>query len=211
MKIGVIGIRNVGSALGRGWLKTGHQVMFGVRDISDPKVKELLTIGGVSAAAGTTKEAAAFSEVLVLSVPWSAARSVIEDAGNLSGKIVLDVTNPLAPDLSGLVVGHETSAGEMVAGWAIGAFVVKIFNTTGASNMENPIFHGCSLTMPYCGDDQEAKATAAKLAEDIGFSPIDVGPLKQARLLEPLAMLWISMAYGGYGQAFAFQMIKRQP
>jgi predicted dinucleotide-binding enzyme len=213
MKIGILGAGNVGGTLGRGWAKVGHEVQFGVRDAADPKVGQLLSgiaEAGGQATAGTVAEAAAASEVVALTVPWEAAEEAIRAAGDLHGKVVFDCTNPLAPNLSGLVLGHDTSAGEQVAGWATGAQVVKIFNTTGANNMADPHFPEGPATMFYCGGDAPAKAVAAQLAKDLGFEPVDAGPLTQARLLEPLALLWISLAYRqGLGREFAFRLVHR--
>ena len=108
------------------------------------------------------------------------------------------------------MVGHDTSAAEQVAGWAGGARVVKIFNTTGSNNMENPDYGGQAATMFYAGDDEAAKQAARQLAGDIGFDPIDAGPLANTRLLEPLAMLWIYLAYpGGQGREIAFRLLRR--
>src|SRR5262249_29771021 len=122
----------------------------------------------------------------------------------------LDCTNPLAADLSGLTVGLTTSGGEQVASWARGARVVKVFNTTGFGNMANPTYREGAVTMLYCGDDPEAKAAAHALARDLGFDPIDAGPLMQARLLEPFALLWISLALRQrLGVDFAFRLIRR--
>jgi hypothetical protein len=98
----------------------------------------------------------------------------------------------------------------MVAGWANGARVVKIFNTTGYLNMANPTYHGKATPMFYCGDDMAAKHGAAALAHQLGFDPVDAGPLTNARLLEPLALLWIWLAvFGGVGRDFSFQIVKR--
>jgi predicted dinucleotide-binding enzyme len=98
----------------------------------------------------------------------------------------------------------------MVATWAPGARVVKVFNTTGANNMANPDFGGIAATMFYCGDDAEAKAAAARLAADLGFDPVDAGNLEQARLLEPLALLWIRLAYvQKQGREIAFKLLRR--
>jgi hypothetical protein len=96
-------------------------------------------------------------------------------------------TNPLKPDMSGLAVGCDTSVAEQIAAWAPGAREVKIFNTTGFKNMDDPKFGEARVTMFYCGDDAEAKKVAAGLAEDLGFEPVDAGPLSEARSLEPLA------------------------
>ncbi len=210
MKIAVLGAGNVGGTLGSAWAKKGHAVMFGVRNPSDPKVKSLLGAAGANAKAGGVAEAAAFGEVVTLATPWATTQEALRSAGSLSGKILLDCTNPLKPDLSGLTIGFTTSAGEQVAGWAPGARVVKIFNTTGFENMAAPVFSEGAACMLYCGDDTEAKAVAGKLAGDLGFDPVDAGPLASARLLEQQAMLWIHLAYKqGLGGKFAFRLMRR--
>jgi 8-hydroxy-5-deazaflavin:NADPH oxidoreductase len=212
MRIAVIGIGMVGGTLGRRWAQEGHEVMFGVREPSSDKVGQLLAESGANARAGTVAEAAAFGEVFVLATPWSGTEDAIRKAGGLSGrlsgKIVLDCTNPLKPDMSGLV--GDTSAGEQVAAWVPGARVVKIFNTTGFKNMDNPKFGEDRVTMFYCGDDAEAKKVAAGLAEDLGFEAVDAGPLAEARSLEYLALLWIHLAYvQKMGPGIAFKLIRR--
>ncbi len=210
MKIAIIGAGNVGGTLGKGWAKAGHDIFFGVRDIDDPKLKELLVAAGPPAKASSVKEAAASADVVALTVPWSAAQDALKNAGNLSGKVLLDCTNPLKPDLSGLTHGFTTSGGEQVASWAPGARVVKIFNTTGAGNMASPAYPGGPSVMLYCGDDPAAKKIAAQLASDLGFDPYDVGALKEARLLEPFALTWIHLAvFQKLGTNFAFRLVKR--
>jgi predicted dinucleotide-binding enzyme len=183
--------------------------MFGVRDTGAPKVHKLL--GEAEAAtAGSVAEAAAFGEVVVFATPWGGTQDAVNQAGDLSGKVVFDTTNPVTPDLSGLTVGGSTSAAEQIAGWAPGARVVKVFNTTGANNMADPIYDEQPATMFYCGDDDEAKAVAARLAADLGFEPIDAGPLREARLLESLALLWIHLAYPQkMGRDIAFKLMRR--
>lgn len=210
MKIAIIGAGNVGGTLGKGWAKVGHEVVFGVRDTSESKIKELLVAAGARARAASVKDAVASAEVIALTVPWGSAQEAINSAGNLSGKILLDCTNPLKPDLSGLTYGFTTSAGEQVANWAKGARVVKIFNTTGAANMANPVYKEGATVMLYCGDDAAAKKTAAQLAADLGFDPYDLGPLQEARLLEPFALTWIHLAvFQKLGTGFAFRLVKR--
>jgi predicted dinucleotide-binding enzyme len=210
MNIGIIGAGNVGGALGRSWAAAGHQIKFGVRDASKPEIVALLQQTGSKASAGSVAEAAAFGDVVVLTTPWPAAQAAIASAGNLAGKILVDCTNPLKPDLSGLVVGHDTSAAEQVAQWAGDAQVVKCFNTTGADNMANPRFGGDRAVMFLAGDDPAARATVKQLGEDLGFEMIDAGNLKVARWLEPVAMLWIHLAYkGGFGRDFAFKLLRR--
>ena len=210
MNIGILGGGNVGGALGTGWARKGHKIRYGVRKPDSPQMLEVLRQIGAAASAGSVPEAATFGEVIVLATPWPAVQDVLKSAGDLSGKVLLDCINPLKPDLSGLAIGSTTSAGEMVAGWVPGARVVKIFNTTGAGNMANPAYPVGPVTMFYCGDDPGAKIVAAQLASDLGFEPVDSGPLINARLLESLAMLWIWMAvFGGTGHNFAFKLIRR--
>jgi predicted dinucleotide-binding enzyme len=208
MRIGVIGIGMVGGTLGRRWAREGHEVMFGVREPSSGKVGHLLADSGERARAGTVAEAASFGEVIALATPWSGTENAVRSAGDLTGKVLLDCTNPLKPDMSGLE--GDRSAAEQVAAWAPGAKVVKIFNTTGFQNMEDPRYGDDRATMFYCGDDAEAKKTAAGLAEILGFEAVDAGPLAEARSLEHLALLWIHLAYvQKLGRGIAFKLMRR--
>jgi NADPH-dependent F420 reductase len=214
VKIGVIGAGNVGGTLGRRWAQAGHEVVFGVRDPAEEKVRTLLASAGSHARAGCVEEAAAASQVVVLTVPWEAAHDAVRSAGDLTGKILVDATNPVAMGLEGLkqglLVGHTTSAAEQVAAWAWGARVVKAFNTTGFGNMHDPCYGSQAATMFLCGDDAEAKVVVTQLGKDLGFAMIDAGPLTIARLLEPLAMLWIHLAvFQGLGTEFAFMLQRR--
>jgi predicted dinucleotide-binding enzyme len=134
----------------------------------------------------------------------------MRESRDLVGKILLDCTNPLEKDLSGLAVGQTTSGAELVASWAPGARVVKAFNTTGFENMANPDFGGRVATMLIAGDDEAANVIASELARRIGFDPIVAGPLAMARLLEPLALLWIKLAVvQGHGARIAFQLDRK--
>lgn len=208
-KLAIIGAGNVGGTLGRRWAENGHSVVYGTRH---PNSKEAITVlretrQGRSA---LPSEAAQQADVIVLANPWPATKSIVEGLGRLAGKIILDCTNPILPNLAGLELGHNTSGAEKVAQWAKGAHVVKILNTTGSNNMENPGYPQGRPVMLYCGDDPAAKQTAHQLATELGFDAVDAGPLTQARLLEPLAMLWISLAvHQGLGREFAFQLMKR--
>jgi 8-hydroxy-5-deazaflavin:NADPH oxidoreductase len=206
MRIAIIGAGNVGGTLGAGWLRAGHEVAFGVRDQSDPKLQQLVKSG---AKAGTVQEAAKSAEVIVLATPWEAVEDALKGAGDLKGKVVTECTNPLKPDLSGLALGTTTSGAEEVARWAKGAGVVKAFNTTGFGNMANPRYPEGSATMFNCGDDTQAKAAARQLAADLGFDPIDAGPLSEARQLEAMALLWIHLARRGLGMNIAFRLMRR--
>jgi predicted dinucleotide-binding enzyme len=208
MKIAVIGMGNVGGALGRRWAAGGHDVVFGVRNPDDPKdQREGKAAGGRIAG---VRQAVAGADVVALTVPWGAVPDALASAGDLSGKVLLDCTNPVTPDLTALQLGTTTSAGEEVAKRAPGAKVVKIFNTTGAGNMADTNYGPTRPTMLYAGDDAVAKAVAARLASELGFDPVDLGPLSTARLLEPLALTWITLAIRRQlGKDFVLQIARR--
>ncbi len=208
MHIGIIGSGNVGGTLGTRWAQAGHQVVFGSRNPGSDEMRELVARAGARAA--SSQEAVAASELLLLATPWPATQAVLEGLGDLTGKVLIDATNPLLPNLSGLEIGTTTSAAEQVAGWARGAQVVKAFNTVGFNIMANPAFGADRPVMFYCGDDKAAKQTVKPLVEQLGFEAVDAGPLSQARLLEPFALLWISLALMyGQGREIAFKLLRR--
>ena len=213
MKLAIIGAGNVGGTLGTAWAqKAGHEIFFGVRNPASDKTQALVRTLGGKARAGTPAEAAAFGEFIVLTTPWPAAEAAIRSIGDLNGRIVLDATNPLAmgPDGLGLEIGHSISAGEKVQGWATGAFVFKTLNTTGFGNMADPIFHGVKSVMFVAGDDAANKPKVIELVAQLGFDVVDAGPLRNARLLEAHAMLWIELSLKrGLGRDWAFARVKR--
>ncbi|MDP2158437.1 MAG: NADPH-dependent F420 reductase [Nitrospirota bacterium] len=209
MKIGVIGSGNMGSGLGKIWAMKGHSVIFSYSR-SQEKLNSLAA-SLPKAKAGTPVEAAQ-ADVILLSVHWPDVPDALKQAGTLNNKIVVDCTNPLNSDLSGLVIGHMTSAAEEIARMAPGARVVKAFNTAFAQVYEEKsrLFGSRRASMFFCGDDAEAKTVVAKLISDVGFDPVDCGPLTAARLLEPLAMLVITLGYGmKMGTNMALDLIRR--
>lgn len=208
MKIGIIGSGNVGGALGTRWAANGHSVVFGSRHPDSAQMLELVAKAPGSRAVANA-EAVKHADVILLATPWDATKEIIDSLGDLSGKVVLDTTNPIAPDLSGLSIGTTTSAGEQVAQWLPGANVVKAFNTVGNNVMADPTFGDAKVVMFYCGDDAGAKKTAAALITELGFDAVDAGAMVKARLLEPFAMLWISLAFGGYTREIAFEFLRR--
>jgi len=211
MKIGIIGSGNVGGTLGKAWSRNGHRVCFSVRSGNEVQAKALLADAGPSARTGSVEETASSSDVLLLATPWEAAQEAIETAGTLAGKILIDATNPLLQGLAGLAVGTHASAGEAIAEWAKAAHVVKAFNTVGFNIMADPKFPQGEVALFYCGDDAEAKKVVAKLADELGFEALDAGPLTQCRVLEPFALLWISLAIKhGYGRDIGFQFMRRK-
>jgi len=211
MKIAVIGAGNVGSALGRAWAKAGHSIVFGARDVSKPELKSLCAEIGATAA--PSADAARQGDVVVLALPWQGAEQAVKALGNLAlpGKIVIDTMNPLTmvDGELGLERGFTTSAGETVASWLPGAKVVKTFNQVGANMMTEGHRFEQRPVMFLAGDDEAAKSTVAQLVGELGFEPLDSGALKQSRLLEPLAMVWINQSlFRGLGRDWAFGAVR---
>jgi len=213
MNIAIIGAGNVGGALGANWAKKGHDIIFGARDPKSEKTQALLQAIGAKARAASVAEAAASADVIVLSTPWPATEAAVRSMGDLKGKIILDATNPLTrgPDGIALEIGHAISGGEKVQGWVAGASVYKTLNTTGFGNMANPVFKGVKSVMFVAGDDAANKPKVTNLVSELGFDVIDAGPLRNARLLEAHAMLWIDLALArGQGRDFAFGVLRRE-
>lgn len=209
MKIGIIGTGNVGSALGKGWASKGHTVLFGTRQPESEKVQKLLAEVGEGGTAVSIPDAIQQANIIVLATPWNVLAQVTQTVNDWRGKIVVDATNPIAPGFQ-LAVGHITSAAEQLAAHLPGASVVKAFNTTGAENMLDPLYDGEPTTLFICGDDAEAKATVTELAEALGFEVADVGGLDAARLIEPMALVWINLAIKqGLGRNIAFKLVRR--
>jgi 8-hydroxy-5-deazaflavin:NADPH oxidoreductase len=206
MNIVIVGAGNVGRALAAGWKRAGHAVALAVRD---PGRGDALGAKRAGFLLVPSRNAAQRGHVIVLAVPWDAVPGAIEALGSLDGKIVIDATNPLTQELE-LALGHTDSAAETIARLARGAHVVKAFNTTGAPNMADPHYASGKLMMPVAGDDAEAKRIVMALAGDLGFEPVDTGPLAMSRYLEPMAMVWIKLAIAqGKGTGFGFALLQR--
>ncbi|UYN96232.1 MAG: NAD(P)-binding domain-containing protein [Enhydrobacter sp.] len=205
MRIAVIGAGNVGKALADRFAKAGEEVVYGVRDPAAAKHAPLThpRLG--------VRDAAAGADCVVLATPWSAAEGACKAMAPLHGKIVIDCTNPLAmgPAGLGLAVGHTISGGELVAGWCVGASVFKAFNSVGFEVMKAPELLELRPVMFVAGDDEARKPQVLALVGATGFEAIDAGPLRNARLLEPLAMLWIDQAIiRRRGRDFAFALAR---
>ena len=212
MKIAILGAGMVGGTLGRRFAEIGHEVFFGVPNPGDEKHQALITDIGSQARVGTVAEAARSAETILLAVPYDAVADALGACGDLNGKVVIDATNPLkfADGSLKLTIGFETSGAEQVTKLAPGASVVKCFNQTGFGNMTQPRFGNVSSVMFVCGDDRAANEKVVGLAEAIGFEAIDAGKLEVARLLEPLAMLWIHLAFTtDLKREFAFSLLRR--
>jgi len=209
MKIGIIGAGDVGGTLGKRWGQKKHEIMFGVRNLQSQNVQKLIH-SDQNLKFGEIREAFEFGEVIVLAIPWESVEETIVKAGNLSGKILIDPTNPLTPDLKGLAL-HDTSVAEKIANLANTSKVVKAFNTIGSKTLNNLIFNSYRADLFLCGDDSHAKEVVKELATEIGFDIIDAGPLVNARMLEHLALLWIELALRQeFGPNIAFKLLRRK-
>ena len=177
MKIGTIGSGRVGSAIGKAWVKAGHEVMFSSLDLeADRKLAESL---GGGARAGTPREAAAFGTVLLVSVPYKALPGVGRDLADLiKGKIIIDTSNPIvARDGDMAVAAREKGAGSASMEFLPGARIVRAFNAIGAARMGDASGKSERVGMPIAGDDPEAISVASALIRDVGYEPVLVGTL----------------------------------
>lgn len=205
MKIAILGSGNVGGALAAGWAKAGHEVVIAARNPDSDSARAAAEATG--AVIKPIAEACKDAEVILLATPWLAVGDALKAVEDTTGKVLLDATNPLKPELKGLDVPKDSSGGEVVQSMAPNAKVVKIFNTIGAQHMRD----AAGMTMFYCGDDDGAKAMAAQLAKDVGFEPVDAGPLSMSASLEHFAFLWINLAYKrGIGPNFGLGMISKK-
>ncbi len=208
MKIAIIGGGNVGGALGKNLAQKGHTLIFGLRNPNDDKYSVLKMNPNTSLV--IPAEAAKQADVIFLATPWTSTKQALESLGPISGKILVDCTNPIKPDFSGLEIGHTTSGGEMIAGWAKGAKVVKCFNHTFAANMANPAYGKQKTVIFAAGDDPESVALIVSLASELGFDALPLKGLALARQLEQFAWLNIDLAYNqGKGPTFAFALLNR--
>ena len=185
MKIGIIGSGHVGSALGGVWAKAGNEVMFSSRNLDNDK--KLAAEVGANARAGTPQEAAAFGQVLLFAVPYSAFPELIKSLGNsYSGKVVINASNPF-PLRDGEIANEArgTGAGLFDAQLLPGAHVVRAFNAVGAARMASAHEDPGKIGMPIAGDDKKAIAVASQLIREVGFEPVVVGGLDMGKYLMP--------------------------
>ncbi len=213
MRIGILGSGLMGGKLGTLFARAGHEVVFSYAR-SKEKLNRLAREAHGSARAGTPGDAATHAEVLLLAVHWSRMDDVLQQAGDLSGKVVVTCSLPMNADNTELVVAHTSSGAEVLARKVPRARVVCAFNTI-PSEVLFPVFEakgrGTKPSLVYCGDNRSAKAVAAELIRDVGFDPVDAGPLRIARYTEPFAALIAELAYGRRGGpelAYRFERFK---
>lgn len=209
MKVTVIGAGNMGAAFVKQLTRVGHQVSVTARNLEKAQAVATANPGATAVA---TSNAAATADVFILATGYADAVEALKSVGNLDGKLVIDITNPLTADYMGLTLGHSTSAAEEIAKAIPGAQVVKAFNTIFAQVLGDGADFGNDQIVPVfiASDNERAKQTAKALAESIGFATVDAGGLKNARYLEPVAGLNIYLGYGaGLGTSIAPTWIKR--
>lgn len=185
MKIGIIGSGRVGSALGGVWAKAGNEVMFSSRHLETDS--RLAAEVGANARAGTPQQAAAFGQVLLLAVPYSAFPELIGSLGNsIKGKVVINASNPF-PQRDGEIANEARAkgAGLFDAQLLSGAHVVRAFNAVGAARMGSAHEDPGRIGMPIAGDDQKAIEVASQLVREAGFEPVVVGGLDMGKYLMP--------------------------
>lgn len=193
------GAGNIGAPIARRLAARGHAVTVGFsRDMAPLQAVAAETGGTV---ATDLAAAAAAADVIILAVPWGAAQAALAAAGDLTGKLLWDCTNPLLPDLSGLAIGTTDSGGEQVSRWAPGAQVVKAVppfaDLMQAAGADGPLVPA-GMAPPavfVCGEDAAARASILALVADLGAQPVEAGPLAMARWTEPLGMLLIKLGY----------------
>jgi 8-hydroxy-5-deazaflavin:NADPH oxidoreductase len=201
MKIGIIGAGNMGSAFAKRLGAAGHQISIAAQDVAHAELAASSASGEVRAV--PTSRVADGADVIIVATPYGAAAAALREAGDLEGRAVVDISNPLTDDMSGLTVGFNTSAAEEIQKAVPGARVVKAFNTVFAQVLGGD---GASQNVQvfYAGDDDGAKQAVRTLIESAGFDAVDAGPLTNARYLEPMGMMNIYLGYmAGRGTSVA--------
>jgi predicted dinucleotide-binding enzyme len=199
MRVGILGSGLMGGKLGTLFARAGHQVVFSYSR-TEKKLKNLAREAGANASAGTPNDAARQADAILLAVHWSRMDDVLGQAGNLARKIIVTCSLPMNDSDTALVVGHTSSGAEDLAKKVRDAHVVSAFNTVPSEVLFGVYEARDKSPRPnlvYCGDDTRAKKVAASLIHDVGFEPVDVGPLRVARYTEPFALLVARIAYEG--------------
>jgi predicted dinucleotide-binding enzyme len=214
MKIGILGTGDVGRALGRGFIETGHDVKMGSREANNEKAAAWAKKAGPKASTGTFADAAAFGEVVVLATLGVANPEVIRAAGTekFRSKVVIDATNPLdfaAGMPPKLATGPQDSGGEQVQKLLPEARVVKAFNIVGNAHMFRPDFPGGPPDMIFCGNDAEAKQVVDRILKDFGWNTSDIGGIESSRYLEGMCVVWVLDGIRGGSWNHAFKLLRK--
>ncbi len=207
MTIAIIGTGNMGAGLARLLASKGVNVVIGSRD--PDKAAKLAKEIGPGVEGGSVGATVKLADLVVLAVPYAAAEEAIRAAGNLSGKVLIDISNPITPDYKALTVGHTTSAAEETQKLAPEAKVVKAFNTIFAQLLPPEARVGRKVQVFVAGDDEAAKKVVSDIIAKTGFEPVESGPLSNARYLEPVGEINIHFGFFlGWGTSAAPAWIK---
>lgn len=201
MRVGILGSGLMGGKLGTLFARAGHDVVFSYAR-SQEKLKRLAKDAKGNARAGTPREAAQDADAVLLAVHWLRIDDVLHQAGDLAGKVILTCSLPMDEGNTALVIGHTRSGAEELAKKVPQAKVVGAFNTVPSEVLFGVYAARRKANRPslvYCGDDARSKKVAAALIRDVGFEPVDAGPLRIARYTEPFALLMAELAYEGSG------------
>lgn len=201
MRIGILGSGLMGGKLGTIFARAGHEVVFSYARSQD-KLKKLAREAEAKARAGTPLEAAQDADAILLAVHWSRIDDVLKQAGDLSGKVIVTCSLPMDADNTKLIVGTTSSGAEELAKKLPRAHVVCALNTVPSEVLFGVYEAKRKKTRPslvYCGDHKHAKRLTAQLIREVGFDPVDAGPLRIARYTEPFALLVGQLAYEGQG------------
>jgi 8-hydroxy-5-deazaflavin:NADPH oxidoreductase len=193
MNIAIIGTGNMAAGLASVWAAAGHAISIGARDLA--KASALAQKVGHGCFGGGIAAAAQRADVVVLAIPFGAAADAIQQAANLAGKVLVDISNPISPDYKELTIGHTTSAAEEIQKLAPQALVVKAFNTIFAQLLSPEARSGKTLQVFIAGDAAAANATVSDLVASAGFEPVDAGLLSSSRYLEPIGEMNIHFGF----------------
>ena len=194
--IAIIGTGDVAHALGVEFAAQGHRIVYGSREPGRGSVRKLVEATGHGATATTQPEAVIGADIVVLAVPGMLVKEITLSLGDLSGKIIIDPTNPLERSLLTFRHGVETSNAEIIQAAAPAARVVKAFNTLSWKTMMEPDKSGGPVSIPLAGDSGSAKHKVAKLVEGMGLDPIDLGGIENAHWIEGMLIVWMNNRYG---------------
>lgn len=192
MKIAIIGTGSVGLTLGKKWIQKKHEVVFGSRSESIEKNRAKLLSLNLQVEVDTIQSAISGVDVIVLAVPYEEGLKIAELIGDISGKTIIDVMNPFTADFSGIKLGFSTSGAEEVQKRVPKSHVVKAFNHYGVKVTENPQFGMQKAVLYYCGSDKESLKFVGQLVDEVGYDGVGINNLEFARVLEPLALVWMS-------------------
>ena len=190
--IAIIGTGNVASALGPEFAAQGHTIVYGSRNPDSGDAQALVAETGSNAAVTTARESVKDADIVVLAVPGTRVREIVMDLGDLSGKIIIDPTNPMERMLMTFHHAVDTSNAQIIQALQPDADVVKAFNTMSWKTMKDADSAGGPVSVPLAGNSRGAKKVVAELASGMGLDPIDVGGVENAHWLEGMLLIWIN-------------------